>query len=146
MSSFQKPSSLTQGRVNSKQNAKNSAKNAEFLMQSELNSAQNAKISPKNKANSAQKAEFSSQNHQNLSKSVQFQSPNCAHKNTKNYAHENTKFDETNSPDFQPNTADFPLYESRFEHDACGIAAVANIKGVPSHKVIKDALDISSTS
>ena len=123
MSSFQKPSSLTQGRVNSKQNAKNSAKNAEFLMQSELNSAQNAKISPKNKANSAQKAEFSSQNHQNLSKSVQFQSPNCAH--------ENTKFDETNSPHFQPNTADFPLYESRFEHDACGIAAVANIKATP---------------
>lgn len=128
MSSFQKPSSLTQGRVNSKQNARNSAKNAEF--------------SPKNKANSAQKAEFSSQNHQILSKSVQFQSPNYAHKNIKNYAHENTKFDETNSPDFQPNTADFPLYENRFEHDACGIAAVANIKGVPSHKVIKDALDI----
>lgn len=188
MSSFQKPSSLTQGRVNSKQNAKNSAKNAEFLTQSELNSAQNAKfsqnsllnsrpslekikfsghslvknaqfsptnqanlaqnakISPKNKTNSAKQAKFSSQNHQNLSKNAQFQSPNCAHKNTKNFAHENAQFNKTNSPlnpqANEPNTADFPLYESRFEHDACGIAAVANIKGVPSHKVIKDALDI----
>ena len=34
------------------------------------------------------------------------------------------------------------LYEPRFEHDACGIGAVANIKGEASHKVICDALEI----
>lgn len=34
------------------------------------------------------------------------------------------------------------LYEPRFEHDACGIGAVANIKGVASHKIICDALEI----
>ena len=40
------------------------------------------------------------------------------------------------------NPRDFPLYESRYEHDACGIAAVANIKGEPSYKVVQDALQI----
>ncbi|MCI6217117.1 MAG: glutamate synthase large subunit [Helicobacter sp.] len=34
------------------------------------------------------------------------------------------------------------LYESRFEHDACGIGAVVNIKGERSYKVIADALSI----
>ena len=34
------------------------------------------------------------------------------------------------------------LYEPRFEHDACGIGAVANIKGEASHKVICDSLEI----
>ncbi len=34
------------------------------------------------------------------------------------------------------------LYEPRFEHDACGIGAVANIRGVRSYKVISDALHI----
>ncbi|HPJ02308.1 MAG TPA: glutamate synthase large subunit [Candidatus Limiplasma sp.] len=33
------------------------------------------------------------------------------------------------------------LYSPRYEHDACGIAMLANIKGVPSHKVLTDALD-----
>lgn len=34
------------------------------------------------------------------------------------------------------------LYDSSFEHDACGIGAVVNIKGKKSNKVISDALDI----
>ena len=34
------------------------------------------------------------------------------------------------------------LYEPKYEHDACGIGAVANIKGVRSYKVITDALKI----
>ena len=34
------------------------------------------------------------------------------------------------------------LYNSSFEHDACGIGAVINIKGKKSNKVINDALDI----
>lgn len=34
------------------------------------------------------------------------------------------------------------LYEPRFEHDACGIGAVANIRGIRSHKVITNALQI----
>ncbi len=34
------------------------------------------------------------------------------------------------------------LYESRFEHDNCGIGAVVNIKGVKTHKTVEDALKI----
>ncbi|MGL5087004.1 MAG: glutamate synthase central domain-containing protein, partial [Clostridium sp.] len=34
------------------------------------------------------------------------------------------------------------LYNSSFEHDACGIGAIANIKGAKSHKVIDDCLNI----
>ena len=34
------------------------------------------------------------------------------------------------------------LYDSRFEHDACGIGAVVNIKGKESHKIVDDALKI----
>ncbi len=34
------------------------------------------------------------------------------------------------------------LYDSRFEHDACGIGFVANIKGNKSHQHISDALTI----
>ncbi|MCR4693293.1 MAG: glutamate synthase large subunit [Firmicutes bacterium] len=34
------------------------------------------------------------------------------------------------------------LYDERFEHDACGIGAVINIKGKKEHKVIDDALKI----
>ena len=33
------------------------------------------------------------------------------------------------------------LYLPRYEHDACGIAMLANIKGIRSHKVLTDALD-----
>jgi glutamate synthase (NADPH) large chain len=34
------------------------------------------------------------------------------------------------------------LYDARFEHDACGIGFVANIKGAKSHQNISDALTI----
>ena len=34
------------------------------------------------------------------------------------------------------------LYDERFEHDACGIGAVINIKGGKEHKVVDDALKI----
>ncbi len=33
------------------------------------------------------------------------------------------------------------LYSPRYEHDACGIGMLANIKGIRSHKVLRDALD-----
>ena len=31
-------------------------------------------------------------------------------------------------------------YNSSYEHDACGIGAVVNIKGNSSHKIVDDAL------
>ena len=34
------------------------------------------------------------------------------------------------------------LYNSSYEHDACGIGAIAQIKGIKTHKTIKDALNI----
>ena len=34
------------------------------------------------------------------------------------------------------------LYNPSYEHDACGIGAIAQIKGIKSHKIIKDALNI----
>ncbi|MCQ2772806.1 MAG: glutamate synthase subunit alpha, partial [Bacilli bacterium] len=34
------------------------------------------------------------------------------------------------------------LYDPSYEHDACGIGAIAQIKGIRSHKTIKDALNI----
>lgn len=34
------------------------------------------------------------------------------------------------------------LYDSRFEHDNCGIGAVANMKGVKSHRTVEQALHI----
>ena len=34
------------------------------------------------------------------------------------------------------------LYNPAYEHDACGIGAIAQIDGIKSHKTIKDALDI----
>ena len=34
------------------------------------------------------------------------------------------------------------LYDPRFEHDACGVGAVVNLKGWKSHDVIEKALDI----
>ncbi len=41
----------------------------------------------------------------------------------------------------QENPGQRGLYSPRYEHDACGIAMLANIKGVRSHKVLTDALD-----
>ena len=34
------------------------------------------------------------------------------------------------------------LYDSRFEHDNCGIGAVVNIKGKKSHETVENALKI----
>ncbi|WP_077610466.1 glutamate synthase large subunit [Clostridium sp. Marseille-P2415] len=34
------------------------------------------------------------------------------------------------------------LYDSRFEHDNCGIGAVANMKGIKNHKTVEQALHI----
>ena len=34
------------------------------------------------------------------------------------------------------------LYRSEFEHDACGIGALAHLKGVRSHQIIDDALSV----
>jgi glutamate synthase (NADPH/NADH) large chain len=34
------------------------------------------------------------------------------------------------------------LYRPEFEHDACGIGFVANIKSNKSHKIVSDALTI----
>ncbi|MBS4235885.1 glutamate synthase large subunit [Campylobacter vulpis] len=40
------------------------------------------------------------------------------------------------------NNQNLGLYNPQNEHDACGIAAVANIRGIASYKVICDALEI----
>src|SRR6266542_3343325 len=32
------------------------------------------------------------------------------------------------------------LYDPRFEHDACGVSFVVNIKGLPSHDIVATAL------
>ncbi len=34
------------------------------------------------------------------------------------------------------------LYDPRFEHDACGVGMICNLKGQRSHAIIQDALDI----
>ena len=34
------------------------------------------------------------------------------------------------------------MYRPEFEHDNCGIGAVANIKGIPSHRTVEQALHI----
>ena len=34
------------------------------------------------------------------------------------------------------------LYDPQFEHDACGIGAVVDIKGRKSHQTVSDALSI----
>ncbi len=34
------------------------------------------------------------------------------------------------------------LYHPEFEHDACGIGAVINIKGIKRHQTVDDALKI----
>ena len=38
--------------------------------------------------------------------------------------------------------SNYGLYSSQFEHDACGIGFVANIKSIKSHQIISDALTI----
>ena len=34
------------------------------------------------------------------------------------------------------------LYDSRYEHDACGVGLLANIRNIKSHKIISDGLSI----
>ena len=34
------------------------------------------------------------------------------------------------------------LYRAEFEHDSCGIGALANLKGEPSHQILDDALSV----
>ena len=34
------------------------------------------------------------------------------------------------------------LYDPKNEHDACGIGFVANIKGVGSHSIVNDGLEM----
>ena len=34
------------------------------------------------------------------------------------------------------------LYDPQFEHDACGVGFVVNIKGLKSHSIVADALQI----
>jgi len=34
------------------------------------------------------------------------------------------------------------LYDPKFEHDACGIGFVANIKGKKSHEIVRQALEV----
>ena len=46
---------------------------------------------------------------------------------------------EPNSEPFQPYSPQ-GLYDSRFEHDACGIGFVAHMKGKASHQIVLDAL------
>ena len=42
--------------------------------------------------------------------------------------------------------ANFPpkqgLYDPRFEHDACGVGFVVNIKGEKSHEIVEEALTV----
>src|SRR5260221_5486446 len=37
--------------------------------------------------------------------------------------------------------ADYPLYDPRFEHDACGMDFVANISGRREHRIVERALE-----
>ena len=49
----------------------------------------------------------------------------------------------TKSPDTLDHQTKAPgLYDPSFEHDNCGIGAVANIKGIPSHRTVEQALHI----
>lgn len=41
-----------------------------------------------------------------------------------------------------PTRAQQSLYRTSFEHDACGIGALANLKGVRSHQMVDDALSV----
>ena len=43
---------------------------------------------------------------------------------------------------FTERTTPAGLYDSRFEHDNCGIGAVVDIKGRKSHRTLDDALQI----
>ena len=34
------------------------------------------------------------------------------------------------------------LYDPHYEHDSCGVGFVVNVKGTPSHKIIKQGLEV----
>ncbi|MCG8375358.1 MAG: hypothetical protein MI702_02630, partial [Chlorobiales bacterium] len=34
------------------------------------------------------------------------------------------------------------LYDPRFEHDSCGVGFVANIKGIRSHEIVRQGLEV----
>ena len=34
------------------------------------------------------------------------------------------------------------LYDSRYEHDACGVGLLVNIKGVKSHQLVENGLQV----
>ena len=42
----------------------------------------------------------------------------------------------------EPSQRQIPIYDPRVEHDACGIGAVVNLKGAPSHATVDSALKI----
>ena len=44
--------------------------------------------------------------------------------------------------DYTPRLVKQGLYDPSFEHDACGVGLVANIKGVKSHKIISQGLEV----
>ncbi|MDD5897239.1 MAG: glutamate synthase subunit alpha, partial [Clostridia bacterium] len=39
-------------------------------------------------------------------------------------------------------TAPYPLYDPRMEHESCGVGAVVDLGGTPSHRTVSDALTI----
>ena len=43
---------------------------------------------------------------------------------------------------FTENATPLGLYDPQFEHDACGIGAVVDIKGRKRHQTVSDALSI----
>ena len=34
------------------------------------------------------------------------------------------------------------LYRAEYEHDACGVGVVANIKGIASHQIVKNGIEV----
>lgn len=41
-----------------------------------------------------------------------------------------------------PVFSDFPLYDPRMEHDACGIGFVVNVNGEKSHEIITKGIEV----
>ncbi|MFR6092149.1 MAG: hypothetical protein ACLUIR_01770 [Faecalibacterium prausnitzii] len=58
------------------------------------------------------------------------------------YSPENRKKDRKVYGKFHGAKGPLGLYDPRFEHDACGIGAVVDIKGRKSHQTVSDALSI----
>ena len=47
-----------------------------------------------------------------------------------------------NSLNSTPPHGNYPLYEARWEHDACGTGFLAHVSGVSSHLLIEQALTV----